>query len=277
MLADVKGRRKDGANLFVVKSPRRIDPELRLNQIHEYFIGAFGTNKLRDRIPNFSFVLGFFQCSPPYIDEKAYLTGPGGPGAGGKKDRQSLTYCQNDSPENEVNYLLYENVANATTLHDFIMEGATFEDYLNILVQVTLALDLAYQEFDFTHYDLHHENVLVRTLDQDIYIPYVVRADGTQAYLKTRYVATIIDFGRCHIKYEGQHYGYDLVQYGLFPDRSYPMYDLYKLLMFSLSTALFGDRDNQGYAGLTDAQLSERRMIHNEDIFNRGKELISYF
>jgi hypothetical protein len=283
MLADIKGRQKDGKGLFVVKSPQKTDRDLRAEQIHEYFCGAFGTNQLRDRIPNFSSVLGFFQCSPPYIDEKKYLdsssprSGNNGQGSSASKDRVGLTYCQNNSPENEVNYIFYENVANSVTFGDFITKGASFQDYLSILVQVTLALDLAYIERDYTHYDLHHENVLVRTLDQEIYIPYVVDKEGNQSYLKTRHVATIIDYGRCHIKYEGQHYGYSFPEYGILPDRSYPMYDLYKLLMFSLSAALFKKDKLDEYAELSDEELAKRNLIQNPDVYNNAKELILYF
>ena len=58
MVADIKGKMNEGKDLLVVKSPRRIDAALRANQIHEYFIGVFGTNRMRSLIPNFAFILG---------------------------------------------------------------------------------------------------------------------------------------------------------------------------------------------------------------------------
>lgn len=264
----------DGKNLFVTKAPRKIDATLRANQIHEYFIGAFGTNTLRNKIPNFSFILGLFQCSPPYIDNYSYAVNESVRLAD-SKDRRALTFCQNDVTENQVNYLLYENISNSTTLKDFIVNGCTFEQYLNILSQLVLALELAYSECDFTHYDLHDENVLVRELPQEILIAYEI--DGVKQYLRTKYVATIIDFGRSHIKYEGNDFGYALIEGGVYPNRSYPMYDIYKILMFTLSSAAFGDNNMQTYIGLTDDQIAQQGKFVNLDVFQNAKELVGYF
>lgn len=268
MLADVdneKGEKKK--NLFVVKSSRKIDPSLDSDQIHEYFIGAFGTNTLRSLIPNFAFMLGLFKCSPPYIDNSSYLGGTT------ENQRKSLTFCQNDTFGNDVNYLIYENVADSVTLREFIESGKSFNEFLNVFTQVVLALDLAYENLDFTHYDLHTENVLVRELPEEIYIPYKI--DNQTKYLRTKYVATIIDFGRSHIKYNNKHYGYAFPEYGIYPDRSYPMYDIYKLLMFSLSDAAFGDNDSREYLGYYDNELEG--YLTNPEILNRGKEMLKYF
>lgn len=259
-------------NLFVVKAPRQLNEQLRANQIHEYFVGAFGTNALRSKIPNFSYIMGFFQCSPPYVDSRIYLTNERATKEN-IKDRRALTYCQNDLSGNQVNYLLYENVTNAKTLHQYIIDGCSYEQFLNILTQLSLALDYAYIEKDFTHYDLHDENVLIKELNEEIYIPY----PGTDRYLKTKYVATIIDLGRSHIKYEGNDYGYANIEYGIYPDRSYPMYDIYKILMFSLATAAFGNSAIQSYIGLTDDEIDRQKRLANEDVFQNAKELLSYF
>lgn len=276
MTADVRNKNavqaagapmSDGKNLFVAKAPRRIDPTLRANQIHEYFVGAFGTNTLRSKIPNFSFLLALFQGSPPYIDSYSYAVNE----PVNRKDRRALTFCQNDVTQNQVNYLLYENITNSTTLKDFIIKGCTFEQYLNILIQLVLAIDLAYRECDFTHYDLHDENVLVRELPQEILIPYEI--DGVKQYLRTKYIATIIDFGRSHIKFEGNDFGYALIEGGIFPNRSYPMYDIYKILLFTLASAAFGESNMMLYAGLTDDQVQ----AVNPDVFQNAKKLVSYF
>lgn len=276
MSADVKGN-PPGSNLFVVKSPRKIDARLRANQIHEYFVGVFGTNQLRSKIPNFSYILGLFQCSPPYLDSLAYL-GNDTLTKQNLKDRRALTYCQNDISENQVNYLLYENVSNAVTLKDYIINGCTYEQFLNILTQIILAEDYAYRVCDFTHYDLHHENVLVRELPEELFIPYEVNESGAVQYLRTKHVATFIDYGNSHIKYQGNHYGYAAIEGGVYPNRSYPMYDIYKILMFSLAAAAFGNNtDMRNYIGLTDDQIAEQGRLANPDVFQNIKELVSYF
>ena len=90
------------------------------NLIHEYFVGAFGTNMLRSQIPNFAFIMGYFQCSPPFID---------------KQTQEVLTYCQNDKSVNP--YIIYENVQNSVPFSDFI-QTCSFDILLNILCQVLL-------------------------------------------------------------------------------------------------------------------------------------------
>lgn len=251
---------------FVTKSPRRVDNKSQVNQMHEYFVGSFGTNSLRSKIPNFAFMLGFFQCSPPYIDNSLY-TGLNIPGT--KGERKALTYCQNDINGNQVNYLLYENITNSKTLQKFIEDGCTFEQFLNVFIQIVLALDLAYTEFDFTHYDLHTENVLIRELPEEILISYPSQKDK----IKTKYVATIIDFGRSHIKFNGQDFGDAVYQAAAYPNISYPMGDIYKILMFSLNAAAFGNKDLSNYVGLLDKQIQ----FTNADVFNNCKELLNYF
>jgi len=259
LLADIKGRKKEGEGLMVVKVPRRNDENQRLNQIHEYFVGVYGTNLLRSKIPNFAFILGIFQCSPPYIDTK------------NGEDREALTYCQNTNLENQVYYLLYENVKDSKTLADFITNGCTFEEYLNILVQVVFALDIAYRKIDFTHYDLHTDNVLIRELPSEIYIPYEL--ENETYYLRTKYVATIIDLERSHIKYNGKDFGFSFIEASIFPDISYPLADIYKLLMFSLEGAL-----GSLQLGLrTDQEIIKDRLAKNPEVFGKGRSLLTYF
>ena len=208
----------DNAEPFVVKAPRAMNTNTNSEQIHEYFVGAFGTNQLRSFIPTFAYMMGMFKCSPPYVDEK-----------------RVLAFCQNNDPKSQVAYLLYENVRNSTTFKDFVAKGCSVEDYLNILTQVVFGLQLAYDTCKFQHGDLHDENILVETLPHDIYIPYNI--NEKIIYLKTRHVARIIDLGRSYIEYEGKSFGFSFYEIGLYLDTSYPMYDVYKIIMFSLSNA----------------------------------------
>jgi hypothetical protein len=239
---------------YVIKSPQVPNPRTSENILHEYFVGAFGTNFLRGDIPNFSFVMGVFQCSPPYIS-----------------DRKVLTYCQNDNSNNQVYNVLYENITDSMSLGDFIIKGCSYKDYLNVITQIVLALNLANKKIDYTHYDMHTENVLIKRLPHEIYIPY------PEGYLKTKYLAIIIDLGRNHIKYQGVNYGFSLVNGGIFPDRSYYMYDIYKILGSSLSVAAFGNKNPNMFRGASDSSILSKGMMINAEVFTRGKELLRYF
>lgn len=256
----------DSGRPFVAKSPRQITTEGNANQLHEYFVGAFGTNPLRAKIPNFAFIMGFFQCSPPYIDKESYVTDDPS-----DDKRKALTYCENTLTTNQVNYILLENIANSKTLAGFIRDGCSFPDYLNVLTQVVLALNIA-TEVGFTHYDLHSQNVLVLQLPEPMYILY----DGV-GYIKTQHLAFIIDYGRSHIIYAGTHFGFNGTPIGIFPNRAYPMFDVYKILLFSLLDAAFGESNYLQYRGISDTELERRGLLTNAQVFQQGKAMVAYF
>jgi hypothetical protein len=251
---------------FVAKSPRRTTEEGNEGLLHEYFVGAFGTNTLRSLIPNFAFILGTFQCSPPYIDRQYYATDDPD-----DDKRKALTYCQNNNSQNQVNYILLENIANSKTFRDFIFDGASFSEYLNVFTQVIFALHVA-QRVGFTHYDLHSENVLVLPLPEAITIYY-----DDVGYLTTKYLAFIIDYGRSHIIYNGNHYGFNGVPIGTFPNLAYPMFDIFKLLCFTLMDAAFGDRNYTRYTQMTDQELETGGFLTNQKVFQQAKPMLKYF
>lgn len=258
-------------DLFVVKSPRIINPKANSDQMHEYFVGVFGTNNLRDKIPNFAYVIGFFECSPPYIDNATTVDPSANP-----KERKALTFCQNNSPDNLVNYLMYENIKNAKSVKDFIKDGCSAVQFANILTQIVLSLDLANRELDFSHYDLHWDNVLVKKLAEPIYIPYVV--EGKTYYLLTDEVATIIDFGQSHIKYNGEDFGFNVAEGGIMPNRSYAMNDIYKFIMFSLWASIGGDQiyvKKDLLINEYDSNLVD--FVANKEVFYMFKDIIKYF
>ncbi|AYV86114.1 MAG: protein kinase [Solivirus sp.] len=283
---------------YIIKVPSGKDEAD--EQIHEYFVGAFGTNSLRDYIPNFSYVLGLFKCSPPYVD--SFTTGDG------TSLSKAITYCQNNDPNNLVDYIIYENVGapssvpgqassptsskeGAPSLEDFI-RTATFNQFLNVFVQIILALQVAYEKIDFTHGDLHDNNILIKRLPSPIAIPYEIGTGESKRtyYVVTDTVAMIIDYGRSHIKYNSQmyypykprDYGYNGVNIGIYPNRSYPIMDIFKILCFSLLSALTPSvatfaMNKKSIAGKTDDQIFAERLANNTEVYAKGKEMLQYF
>lgn len=224
--------------LFVIKTPKR--PEA--NLAHEYFVGAYGTNTLRSRIPNFSYIYGMFKCSPMSLYNK-----------------QSIVYCALEE-RLKVNYVMYEKVK-GVPLREFVTR-CTAREYASVMTQVIFAIQLAADEIGFTHNDLHSGNVMVSTLER----PISIRLDfnGTVGYLQTNVLAKIIDYGRAHIRYEGKNYGYSMPGYGIFPDRIYPMYDIYKLFAYTMFDAGPGTRQ-------------ETDQIVNPEVFERGIPALEFF
>lgn len=196
-------------DLFVVKAPRRENISL----IHEYFVGFFGTNTLRNVIPNFAYILGAFECSLPSITEEEKM----------KKSKESFNLvCENSK---KVYYVIYENIYDSVSFRDFA-RNCSSSSYMNIILQISLAISLAYHTFKFTHYDLHSENVLIRELENPITILYPFKK--SRVMIKTKYIATIIDYGRSHIMYNGENFGFNFS--GALKNRPFPMRDIYRVL-----------------------------------------------
>ena len=218
----LKGNLINAKNVFIVKAPR----EQNNNELlHEYFIGTYGLNQLRKLVPNFAYILGSFACSPPAIAQ----------------DKDVVAWCNNGT--SPVSYVLYENIEPSLSLRDYIKQGCTFQQWLNIYMQILYSLQVAWEVTDFTHYDLHDENVLVRQINQGtVLIPYQ-DDKKTTIYLQAEGVATVIDYGISHIKYRGENFGVDdRIPWGVRSDRSFPMHDAYKLLMWSMRSAYESNR-----------------------------------
>ena len=202
--------------------------------VHELVVGLYGTNKLRQYIPNFSYIYGGLKCSPPLIDPVT----------------KKVIYSCLDN-KNLVNYVLYENVAPAIDISTYVRTSSSAQ-FLNVFMQALYSLRLANKLIDYTHYDLHAENLLIREPKLDkgkiFQIPYETE-NGTE-YLRTNVISTFIDYGYSHIKTEdiidedkkiilkGQHFGvHGRIQASIFPNRSWIIYDAYRLLMDCLRDA----------------------------------------
>jgi hypothetical protein len=91
--------------------------------------------------------------------------------------------------------LLMQQLSVKCDLNDLIQdEKVKDESVLNIMKQVVLALYMA-QDYGFTHYDLHTENILVRTCNPNQHILYLLD-DTTEILIPTfGFIPNIIDFG----------------------------------------------------------------------------------
>jgi hypothetical protein len=187
------------------------------DNIHEIVIGVYGTNKLRNIIPNFAYVLGGFRCTKPiHIPTNNIVS----------------LWCRDY--ELSVVYTIYENIYPSMTLKEYIAQpDRTPDDVIKVYLQIMLALKIARDTIQFTHYDLHDENVLIRKTNFNrFYIKYPYSSDITY-YIETDNIPTIIDYGYSHIVYDNEHYGkYGLLQYSILHDSTFDAYDYYKLLMF---------------------------------------------
>lgn len=187
--------------------------------VHELFVGMYGANEVRAVIPNFAYIYGGFKCSPGFVDSSGEVVG----------------MCSSD--KKDVQYVIYEAITPSKEFFD-ISATISAEQYFSNLIQVCLATHIASEMVGWTHYDLHMGNVMLREVPKyggnPFYIEYPL---GDQVYyVKSNYVATLIDYGMSRIEYNGKSYGFSMTDHEIYPHRAHPLFDVYKYL---LSTARY--------------------------------------
>jgi len=238
--------------LFIIKSSK--DPT-QDDLLHELFVGTFGTNKLRKIIPNFSYIFGGFKCSPPII-----------------KDKKVITWCNNGK---SVNYVVYENIFPSVPMKKYI-ETCTTQEFMSVFLQLLFSIKIAYDAIEFTHYDLHTDNVLIRDTPGKKTYRILYPKLG---YIVSNKISTIIDYGFSHIKYNDLYFGIeDRIATGIYPNRGNPLHDVYKFLCFCLFDSagsyfkiVGGNVQYIGNQAVIDFKMK------NIEVFNLCSQLLKYF
>jgi hypothetical protein len=147
-----KAQFKNGIYQYVIKSldleKIKIDSkeslDLLMNSfLHEFLIGIYSINGLRNFIPNYNYTFGIKNETTPEINLiMEYIDG--------------ITF---------QNYLI--KIINL----DFDIN--IFNEFILIYIQIMLSLHIGQEQLLFTHYDLHCKNVMIKTLnkEQDLYYP----------------------------------------------------------------------------------------------------------
>ena len=192
--------------LYAPKISRKSDES---EMIHEEFVGLAGTNAIRCMNPGYAYVVGSINnCSEPIVDE----------------NRKVVDWCSGSNP---TKYVFYENIPDAIPFSKFVRTASGIE-FLKYYLQLESFLQDGVETCDFTHYDLHTKNVLLRQLVSEAAL-----SISDIEELVCDKIATMIDFGQSHIKYQGRSFGYPgMEDYYTFADRSYPAHDAFKFLMF---------------------------------------------
>ena len=233
----------NGTNIslpLLVKTSKEIND---ITLKNEALIGYY-LNFLRLYVPNFVYTLGVTQCAPAIVDDQGQV--------------KSFCDATGDQP-----YIIIEKVEQPITVKDYLSDvNTTFEDWFNVFNQVLIALYHS-QALDFTHYDLHYENVLLSKNDpvnttsfnnnfnssNNNVKQYLVNTPFGPRYVQYTHLAKIIDFGYGHatIPFNNGNifYGQYNPKYNVFADKSFLLYDVYKLLMFSLHEVTASSRTDQ--------------------------------
>lgn len=216
---------------FVMKT---VKPQRRGQKEIELFFSEFavGTkiNDLRQNVPNFVLTLGGFECkSSPLLQ----------------------TLCQEEPGSEVLQFILLEKIDNAVSFGDYISMGdVSIRRICLAITQIAAGLEYAQKMLDFTHYDLHADNIMVTNLtghggDPELYRYRI----GKKEYAIPAYVnCTLIDYGTSHVKNLDSYVDMTGNVYGWTLDRPNFNRDIFSLVMSTflrfLATRGASDIDN---------------------------------
>ena len=152
--------------------------------LHEAAIGV-ALNSISHMTPNFMYFYGLLPCDFNYNIEYPILT--------------TL-----DVNQEYPGFPVFEFIEGQLFYNWLSAKSATKtqkdeEDIKSVISQVLLSLYIANEMIDYTHFDLHYDNVMVIDLGTKKPIQYEL-PDGTIYEWETQYLAKIIDYGRNYAK-----------------------------------------------------------------------------
>lgn len=109
----------------------------------------------------------------------------------------------------------------------------TFYDFLNVFFQILLGLEVAQNKLNFSHYDLHTDNVILVPQNQEL----KVSLYGCNYTIKNKYRPVMIDFGLSSVHTKGQTLGQKNLENKCIYNHITPGYDIYIFLLFCIDVA----------------------------------------
>jgi len=140
--------------------------------IHEAFVGIMSINKLLKLIPNFAYIFGLYE----------------------NKENKS--------------YNVVSEFINGQTLFDYIdSDKFSVSEFIFIVLQLCLALEVAQNNCGFVHYDLTPWNIVLQRIEEPLIVDYIL-SHKRVIRIRTTCIPVIIDFGKSHVIHEGIHHGF---------------------------------------------------------------------
>lgn len=162
---------KNGRTMFPVAIKRTTDPRKKREHIHEAFVGTKAINGLLKFIPNFAYTFGLHR------DEEGGVS------------------------------VINEFITGITLFEYLNSDSFKFDEYLFIILQICLAIQMAQQHCALVHYDLVPWNIILHRLRKPVIVDYVL--DHKKVIrLRTHIIPVIIDYGKSHVIVDGQHHGF---------------------------------------------------------------------
>lgn len=103
--------------------------------------------------------------------------------------------------------IVTEKISGISMMDWLNSDSFNFPEFKSILIQLSLALHVAQRECGFVHYDLFPWNVIIERHNREYIIDYVIQP-GKVVEICTNIIPVIIDYGKSHVIFNGEHYGF---------------------------------------------------------------------
>lgn len=168
-----------GPYTLIAKVANKDKPGKLKENIHETFIGTTTTNKLLAKVPNFAYVYGNLHDSFPKEDAVF-----------------KLPFRPNPQRLSMITRVIYvEYISDTNMLQWLTGPDYSWDKFLNLLVQLALALKVAQNECGFVHCDLAPWNIMIQKKPEPSYHHYQILPQTTLK-VKSTLVPVMIDFGK---------------------------------------------------------------------------------
>jgi hypothetical protein len=147
------------------------------------------------------------------------------------------------SKQTKSDYLFTEYVPGKTLTkylrdYNFDCTATVFNVMHPIICQIIYSLIVAnkYDNFEYTHYDLHSGNVIIQELPNNMTTTYTIF--GIEHNVSTNVIPRLIDYGRSRITVNEISHGYMLIELGINAFVSNVLWDIYRILHCSINCLL---------------------------------------
>lgn len=197
---------------------------------HEYTVMK-GLNEISAYCPHFCKAVGTILCE---VDPQVRKTG------------NPFRITTKHPIEKEI--LLTEYVDNSSKLYNYIRSDKIHEDVLySTIKQVLMGIAIAQKKKNFTHYDLHSYNIMMKKCNKDVVFLYVLDEENQFCVPTHGHYPVVIDFGFSYINDLDDGPAWPSMAHtdvGFMSDRYDPIADP-KLFLVTVATEIRNKRKNK--------------------------------
>lgn len=200
VVTEINQNKKTPLNKIIMKLPAELFPNRTIDPpSYEYYIGNTLNQLRKDDVYHFSLTYGRINCN---LSKKADEKLPICNSENNKKSHILLQEYISAKENGEAVISLAKLIENFEQLIDAptipkkvdILE----RNVLNIMIAILITLQISQDSVEFTHYDLHLDNLLLIKLPKTTHFIYKYKNKEYDVYLD--FFPIIIDLGRCHVK-----------------------------------------------------------------------------